>query len=373
MLAPGSAEPAASVVPHLTILVGAVLAAAVVVFRRAHVRRRASLIAFGMSTAYVLGTLLAAFQPGKLDRDSSILSESWLDDRFKEIDEVNETRFLSNVWLGTRGIGDMDEVARRRNATNALDVEGFHDAFCETFNELPIQAGLVVDVVDSNGIPVTAAPLTVAASTTTATTTTTTSVATTTITVTGEEGEDSEEDDRPQARQAIPPTRQSSDELLITRNLLSQLLIVYTIGKPLFTTYGKSISLLSLPFLTLSPVLIAHATRSSVLYPFVAAWVCLLLLLIVYATPETLRWVGVGFESSDLMTFCGRRYQVFVTDDVSYRIGVFDVVSFGLIVVTGVLQGFRWMRVREQQKENEGEVKMMAYDEVYSENGALRW
>lgn len=315
---------------------------------------------------------------------------------------VNETRFLENWFVA---LPDHAQPGKE-TVVPLVDYPGFAGAFCTQFAELLPRTGSEV-VEDVGG---TAAPATTTALTTTttpgqteavATTATTTTVTTAAPTTT--EGPPPEEEEPPSTnppptgggdRPTLPPSarlavlRQEGEESApeipspdtiavdpLPPELAGEVFLVYLVGKPIGLDQYRILSYMALGAIVGAPVAVAQMCRTWILYPFVGLWAAVWVLFFMLATPSVLRVLTVPVEKAQIFEVCGVNYRVLVADGTTMLIARLDVAFFGVVLLIALVQGYRWLRLAERtsDEEDEKEVKLVNYEDVYSVSGSLRW
>lgn len=172
----------------------------------------------------------------------------------------------------------------------------------------------------------------------------------------------------------IPPPNSIKVKKL-SRSLVSEVIIVYLVGKPIGVDQYRAMAYMALPAIVGAPVAIAHMFSSYVLYPFVAVWFGILLIFCLIATPSVLRPLTAPRTLNQVINICDVRYRILVNDPRTRLIAGLDAAIFAIIVFITVIQGYRWLRIAETsiEKAEEKEIKLVNYEEVYSGSGTLRW
>lgn len=333
----------------------------------AHVVPARNIIAaaiFVQAAVWLLGSLGAAFiHPTRLPLDSSPLQAKWLDREYAiSLNNINEDRFLSNWFIDYSNKSGND-------VTPVADLPGFSSAFCLQFKR---QVPLVTD--DSPQTPPSVGSDAPTAAPTSPPPSPAPSTQSPPSTATESEPEpepepeseselptvanppldpDDPENDRPSVRiptllNGHPQTRQTATSWSKERG--GEVLIVYTVGKPIGTDHFRAVAYLALGAMVGGPVAAAHMFHSYFLYPFLAVWIALIFLFMLLATPSVLRSIRAPVEGNDIITFCNQDFIIDVVDNVTRRIAKLDVIIFVLIFVTAVLQGYRWLRIAERSK-----------------------
>lgn len=338
------------------------------------------------AVVWMFGSLTAAFiRPTRLPLDASPLENKWLDYVYSENpDFINETRLLQNWYV--QFDPQISDVPVRLDR-----ISGLQSAFCTQFNSLipateaeqpDTQPPPAPQPTPPSPPPVAPAPPPPPAVPAPAPSPPAEPPAPTPPVATPILQPGVDPNDRPTqpGRMAVirqntllPP--ESIPVANLSRQLVSEIFMVYVVGKPIGTDHYRAIAYMALGAIVSAPVAVAQTASSYVLFPFLALWIFILFLFMLIATPTLLRVIRAPVESNQVIVFCQRRYRILVMDRTTRVIRLLDVIIFGLILLVAVIRGYKWLRAAEKsaREANDKEVKLVDYEEVYNRGGSLRW
>lgn len=357
---------------------------------RAH--RAVAAIIFVQAVAWLVASLVTTLvTPSKLPVDLAPLQRHWMDRLYADNPLwVNETRMIAN-WYFQNG-----------DAVRPLsDLANFQVAFCAQFNAL-VAGRTGAEVIDDSPAtpappPTTPATSTSAAAsddltTTAVATTTTTTVAqqdpvTSATTVDAGDAEDGVATEAPSntierptrrpriVRQAAEPDGAQAAPPL-QREHAGEFMLAYLVGKPAGDEgVFRVLSYMALAAMAGAPAVVGQLCRLWILTPLVAVWAAMWLAFMLLGTPSVLRVLTMPVREAELFEVCGVEYRILVVDRMTRVVAILDATFFSVVLLVGLVNGFRWLRFGERKMKSvdESDVKLVNYEEVYSGSGALRW
>lgn len=368
-------------------LVGLLLA---VLPEKLAVQRAVAVIIFVQAVTLLAGSLIAALVwPTDLPYDATPIVNHWMDRTYVEEPEwVNETRLAGN-WF----------VKLEEQAQPVTDLDGFETSFCTVFKQLiPNTGAEVVENPPSNA-----------------------SVTLTERTVSVMRAIDNDDDFRtglhnttefmstvansPAAAEENPSTNETftmdvtiADALALStssstmgsekerteyipverasKDNVNEFFMTYLVGRPSgIDDAFRVLSYLALSAMACAPAAVGQLCRLWILMPLVLVWAALWLSFMILGTPSVLRVLAAPIESVQEFVVCDIKYRVLVVDKMTRLVAGLDAAFFSIVLLVGLINGFRWLRFAETKlrKKEENEVKLVNYEEVRSGSGTLRW
>jgi hypothetical protein len=134
----------------------------------------------------------------------------------------------------------------------------------------------------------------------------------------------------------------------LSRETFSKIIMTYVIGKPLGRDQYHGLGYLSLPYLALSPPLVAQVFVRRYTAPLFLLFLAVPVIIAVVGAPAPLIKSFAPKEASQLVALCGNTYRVHVTPN-SFKLTTYiERAVIALAAVVAIVRAFAWLSIADR-------------------------